>query len=220
MPPYVITPGRDRRAGRDGARRHRGGHMRLTRVYVAAPLAPDADVCCPRRRRPRRRACCACARARPIVAFDGSGSEYRCEIARGEGRRVRGARRRAPAGLPRVAAAHHAGAGGLARRAHGLDAAEGHRTRRRARSCRCCPRAASCASTTSRPQKKLRHWQAIVAGACEQCGRSVRARGARAAGAVALPRHRAARGQRFVLSPTGPASLAGLDQRRRPASNC
>ncbi len=58
--------------------------------------------------------------------------------------------------------------------------------------------------------KKLRHWQAVVAGACEQCGRST------------VPEIRPPQelshylasstreGQRFVLSPTGPASLAGL----------
>jgi 16S rRNA (uracil1498-N3)-methyltransferase len=58
--------------------------------------------------------------------------------------------------------------------------------------------------------KKLRHWHAIVAGACEQCGRSVPP-------AVHPPQELAAYlasaprdGQRFVLSPSGPASLAGL----------
>ena len=58
--------------------------------------------------------------------------------------------------------------------------------------------------------KKLRHWQAIVAGACEQCGRSVvpevRAPLEFGAYLASAPRE----SQRFVLSPTGPASLAGL----------
>ena len=59
-------------------------------------------------------------------------------------------------------------------------------------------------------EKKLRHWQAIVAGACEQCGRStvpeVRA-------PLEFPRFVAEsprEGQRLVLSPSGPSSLAGL----------
>jgi 16S rRNA (uracil1498-N3)-methyltransferase len=59
-------------------------------------------------------------------------------------------------------------------------------------------------------EKKLRHWQAIVAGACEQCGRSVVPE---IRPPQELARYLAAsvrEGQRFVLSPTGPASLAGL----------
>ena len=59
-------------------------------------------------------------------------------------------------------------------------------------------------------EKKTRHWQAIVAAACEQCGRSV-------VPEVRVPQDlsrylgsSAREGQRFVLSPTGPASLAGL----------
>jgi 16S rRNA (uracil1498-N3)-methyltransferase len=59
-------------------------------------------------------------------------------------------------------------------------------------------------------ERKLRHWQAIVAAACEQCGRSVvpevRAPQELASYLASAPRE----GQRFVLSPTGPASLAGL----------
>jgi 16S rRNA (uracil1498-N3)-methyltransferase len=56
----------------------------------------------------------------------------------------------------------------------------------------------------------MRHWQAIVAGACEQCGRSI-------VPDVRVPQDigrylasSAREGQRLVLSPTGPASLAGL----------
>jgi 16S rRNA (uracil1498-N3)-methyltransferase len=58
--------------------------------------------------------------------------------------------------------------------------------------------------------KKLRHWQAIVAGACEQCGRSVvpdvRPPLELSRYFTESPRE----GQRLVLSPNGPASLAGL----------
>jgi 16S rRNA (uracil1498-N3)-methyltransferase len=59
-------------------------------------------------------------------------------------------------------------------------------------------------------ERKLRHWRAIVAAACEQCGRSIvpELRAPLELGAyLASPTRE---GQRFVLSPNGPASLAGL----------
>lgn len=61
-------------------------------------------------------------------------------------------------------------------------------------------------------QKKQAHWRGIVIGACEQCGRN---RLPEVLAPVSLRDHlagpRAAnRGLRLVLSPTAPASLAGL----------
>jgi 16S rRNA (uracil1498-N3)-methyltransferase len=58
--------------------------------------------------------------------------------------------------------------------------------------------------------RKLRHWQAIVAGACEQCGRSVvpEVRSPMELGTFLANAPRES--QRFVLSPTAPFSLAGL----------
>jgi 16S rRNA (uracil1498-N3)-methyltransferase len=59
-------------------------------------------------------------------------------------------------------------------------------------------------------ERKLRHWKAIVAGACEQSGRStlpeVRSPVELSRFLAESPRE----GQRLVLSPAGPASLAGL----------
>ncbi len=59
-------------------------------------------------------------------------------------------------------------------------------------------------------EKKLEHWQAVVIGACEQSGRNV-------VPAVQTPislrnylTTHPREGMRFVLSPTAPASLAGL----------
>lgn len=59
-------------------------------------------------------------------------------------------------------------------------------------------------------QKKQQHWQAIVAGACEQCGRSHLPQ---VAAAVSLRQYLSTSrkdGLRLVLSPGAPASLAGL----------
>ena len=61
-------PGPDRRAGRDGARRHRGGDMRLTRVFCRDRRSRPAPTSrCPRRPHTTCRACCACAPGAPIV---------------------------------------------------------------------------------------------------------------------------------------------------------
>jgi 16S rRNA (uracil1498-N3)-methyltransferase len=62
----------------------------------------------------------------------------------------------------------------------------------------------------SQAEKKLRHWRAIVAGACEQCGRSVVPEIRQPQELSRYLASSAREGQRFVLSPTGPASLAGL----------
>jgi 16S rRNA (uracil1498-N3)-methyltransferase len=59
-------------------------------------------------------------------------------------------------------------------------------------------------------EKKLEHWQAVVIGACEQSGRSVVPE---VQTPMSLPNYlstHAKDGMRFVLSPTAPASLAGL----------
>ena len=59
-------------------------------------------------------------------------------------------------------------------------------------------------------EKKLEHWQAVVIGACEQSGRSVVPS---VHTPTALRNYLSTRtkdGMRFVLSPTAPASLAGL----------
>jgi 16S rRNA (uracil1498-N3)-methyltransferase len=59
-------------------------------------------------------------------------------------------------------------------------------------------------------ERKWRHWQAVVAGACEQCGRS---RLPELRPPQPLPSYISAAppsGRRFVLSPQGTASLASL----------
>jgi 16S rRNA (uracil1498-N3)-methyltransferase len=58
--------------------------------------------------------------------------------------------------------------------------------------------------------RKLRHWQAIVAGACEQSGRSVLPEVREPLDLSRFLAEAPRGGQRLVLSPNGPASLAGL----------
>ena len=186
MPPYVITPAEIDAlvaTARDGIV---AGDMRLTRVFVPAPLQPDADLLLPaaaavhvgRVLRLREGA----DDRSPSTAAAATTAARSCAVT-GDEVRVRVGAHGRTAG---VAAAHHAGAGGLARRAHGLDAAEGHRARRRTivpvLSARSVVRL-----DDKQAESKLRHWQAIVASACEQCGRSIVPEMPPAAGLRPLP---------------------------------
>ena len=183
--------------------------MRLIRVHVDQPLATESDVPLPEAAAYHVVRVLRLRVGAPIVAFDGSGNAYRCEILAIEGDRVRvrvGSRSpglpESPLGITLVQAIS---------RGERMDWTLQKATELGVRAIQPVLSARSVVRLDEKQgQKKLRHWQAIVAGACEQCGRSVlpevrppQELGAYLAGA---PRE----GQRFVLSPTGPASLAGL----------
>ncbi len=177
----------DRRTGRDGARGHRGRDMRLSRVFCDAPLAPGAEVALPAAAANHVARVLRLRAGAPLVAFDGSGRDYHCEVVAVEGRPgTRAGRRRA---CRRLRASHRS----QSRWCRQFRAASAwtRRCRRQpssasAPSCRCSPHAAWCGSTSAR-RRKLRHWQAVVVGACEQCGRSVLPRGPRPAGTRRVP---------------------------------
>jgi len=61
-------------------------------------------------------------------------------------------------------------------------------------------------------ERRLRHWQAVVASACEQCGRSCCRRGA-SARAAALSRRSARREPADGAEPTAAASVAAIAER-------
>lgn len=183
--------------------------MRLNRVHVPEPLATGAVLALP----------AAAAyhvarvlRLRPgaaLVLFDGSGADFRGEVAAVAGDRVEvrvGERttglRDSPLAITLVQAVS---------RSERMDWTLQKATELGVRRIQPVLSARSVVRLDERQaERKLRHWQAIVAGACEQSGRSV------------LPEVHAPRdlrrylaesprdGQRLVLSPTGPASLAGL----------
>ena len=54
--------------------------MRLTRVFVGSPLTPDADVNLPDAAANHVGRVLRLRAGAAIVAFDGSGNDYRCEI--------------------------------------------------------------------------------------------------------------------------------------------
>ena len=183
--------------------------MRLNRVHADQPLADGEEVALPEAAAYHVARVLRLRAGAPLVLFDGSGADFRGEIIAVEGDRVRvrvGERttglRESPLAITLVQAVS---------RGERMDWTLQKATELGVRRIQPVLSARSVVRLDEHQgAKKLRHWQAIVAGACEQFGRSV------------LPEVRApldlsrflaevARdGQRLVLSPSGPASLAGL----------
>jgi 16S rRNA (uracil1498-N3)-methyltransferase len=183
--------------------------MRLNRVYVGQPLVPGGEALLPDAAAYHVARVLRLRAGAPLVLFDGSGADFPGEIVRVEGDRVHvrvGERasglRESPLGITLVQAVS---------RGERMDWTLQKATELGVRRIQPVLSARSVVRLDARQAaSKLRHWQAIIAGACEQCGRSV------------LPEVRAPlelsrflaeslrEGQRLVLSPTGPASLAGL----------
>lgn len=183
--------------------------MRLNRVYMDQPVATGRELPLPEAAAYHVARVLRLRAGAPLTVFDGSGSDFRAEIVAIEGDRVRvriGERsaglRESPLAITLVQAVS---------RGERMDWTLQKATELGVRRIQPVLSARSVVRLDEQQAaRKLRHWQAIVAGACEQCGRSV------------LPEVRAPldlrrflaesprEGQRLVLSPAGPASLAGL----------
>jgi 16S rRNA (uracil1498-N3)-methyltransferase len=183
--------------------------MRLNRVYADQPLAAGTEVVLPEAAAYHVARVLRLRAGAPLVLFDGSGGDFRGEIATVDGDRVRvrvGERsagmRESPLAITLVQAVS---------RSERMDWTLQKATELGVRRIQPVLSARSVVRLDERQAaKKLRHWQAIVAGACEQCGRSVLPE---VRAPLELHRHLAdapREGQRLVLSPSGPASLAGL----------
>jgi 16S rRNA (uracil1498-N3)-methyltransferase len=183
--------------------------MRLNRVYTGQPLAAGDEVALPEAAAYHVGRVLRLRAGAPLVLFDGSGADFRGEIIAVEGDRVRvlvGERttglRESPLAITLVQAVS---------RGERMDWTLQKATELGVRRIQPVLSARSVVRLDEHQgAKKLRHWQAIVAGACEQCGRSVlpevRAPLDLSRFLAEAPRD----GQRLVLSPSGPASLAGL----------
>ena len=183
--------------------------MRLIRVHAAQPLSAGAEVALPEVAAHHVARVLRLRPGAPLVLFDGSGADFRAEIVAVEGDRVRArvverssGLRESPLGITLVQAVS---------RGERMDWTLQKATELGVRSIQPVLSARSVVRLDAQQAaKKHRHWQAIVAGACEQCGRSVLPE---VRPPLDLPRFLAEvprEGQRLVLSPTGPASLAGL----------
>lgn len=182
--------------------------MRLTRVHVDSTLATDADVLLPDAAAYHVARVLRLREGALLVAFDGSGSEFRCEVLEVKGDAVRVRVGAQTAGIPesplRITLVQ------AVSRSERMDWTLQKATELGVRTIVPVLSARSVVRLDERQAaKKVRHWQAIVAGACEQCGRSVVPE-VRAPLELSRYLDSSTRdGQRFVLSPTGPASLAG-----------
>jgi 16S rRNA (uracil1498-N3)-methyltransferase len=183
--------------------------MRLNRVYTEQPLAEGTEIALPEAAAYHVARVLRLRAGAPLVVFDGSGQDFRCEILSVEGERVRvsvGERaqglRESPLRITLVQAIS---------RSERMDWTLQKATELGVGSIVPVMSARSVVRLDERQaERKLRHWKVIVAGACEQCGRStlpeVRAPLELRRFLTDAPRE----GQRLVLSPSGPASLAGL----------
>lgn len=183
--------------------------MRLNRVYCDQPLASAAAAELPPSAAYHVARVLRLRPGAPLTVFDGSGDDFRCEIVSIEGERVRVRIGERVAGL---------GESPLAitlvqavSRSERMDWTLQKATELGVRAIAPVLSARSVVRLDEQQAaKKLRHWQAIVAGACEQCGRStlpeVRPPLELRRFLAESPRS----GQRLVLNPDGPTSLAGL----------
>ena len=183
--------------------------MRLNRVFVDQTLASGGEVPLPEAAAYHVARVLRLRAGAPLVLFDGSGADFRGEIVAIEGDRVRvsiGDRssglRESPLAITLVQAVS---------RGERMDWTLQKATELGVRRIQPVLSARSVVRLDDQQAaKKLRHWRAIVAGACEQCGRSVlpEVRPTLDLGRFLAEAPR--EGQRLVLSPAAPASLAGL----------
>ena len=192
--------------------------MRLNRVYAAQPLATGAEVTLPDAAAYH---VARVLRLRPgavLALFDGAGGEFHGEIVAVEGDQVRvrvgtraAALRESPLGITLVQGVS---------RSERMDWTLQKATELGVRCIQPVLAARSVVRLDERQaDKKLRHWQAIVAGACEQSGRralpEVVCRSTCDAG---WPSPRARAGDSSSVPVARPRSRAS--RRSRPRSNC
>ena len=183
--------------------------MRLNRVYADQPLAAGTAVVLPEAAAYHVARVLRLRAGAPLVLFDGSGGDFRGEVATVDGDRVRvsvGERsaglRESPLGITLVQAVS---------RGERMDWTLQKATELGVKRIQPVLSARSVVRLDDQQAaKKLRHWQAIVAGACEQCGRSVLPEVRAPLDLARFLAESSREGQRLVLSPNGPASLAGL----------
>jgi 16S rRNA (uracil1498-N3)-methyltransferase len=183
--------------------------MRLNRVFVPQPLTSGVVVLLPDAAAYHVARVLRLRAGAPLELFDGSGADFRGEVVAVEDDRVRVAvgersagRQESPLAITLVQAVS---------RGERMDWTLQKATELGVRRIQPVLSGRSVVRLDEQQAaKKLRHWQAIVTAACEQCGRSVlpevRAPLDLAQFLASSPRD----GRRLLLSPGGPASLAGI----------
>jgi 16S rRNA (uracil1498-N3)-methyltransferase len=183
--------------------------VRLSRVYCEAALVAGTEVTLPAAAANYVARVLRLRAGAPLVAFDGSGSDFRCEIVAVEGARVRlrvgesvEGRRESPLAVTLVQAVS---------RGERMDLTLQKATELGVSAVVPVLSVRSVVRLDERQAAaKLRHWQAVVTSACEQCGRSVLPR---VHAPLDLERYLAGSprdGLRLVPSPGASESLAAI----------
>jgi 16S rRNA (uracil1498-N3)-methyltransferase len=183
--------------------------MRLTRVHVPRPLATEAEVALPEAAAGHVARVLRLRAGDRLMLFDGSGSDFHAEITEIAGPRVR-ARilervegvRESPLAVTLVQAVS---------RGERMDWTLQKATELGVQAIQPVLAARGVVRLDEdRGERRLRHWQAVVASACEQCGRSVLPR---VAAPLELPRYlEQPRGhlRRIMLAPDGAVPIVAL----------
>lgn len=146
--------------------------MRLNRVYCATPLAPGVELELPESAGTHVARVLRLREGTAIVAFDGRGDDHRCEILAVRGDRVRVRVEERVAGLPESPLAVTLVQ--AVSRGERMDLTLQKATELGVATIVPVLSARSVVRLDAdQAARKLRHWQAIVASAAEQCGRSV-----------------------------------------------
>lgn len=183
--------------------------MRLIRIYTPGPLAAQAEVALPAAGAYHATRVLRLREGAPLAVFDGVGGEYRAEIARIDGGdvRVRLGERIAGAPEPPLKITLVQGVS----RGERMDWTLQKATELGVGVIAPVLTARSVVRLDDRQAaKKREHWQGIVIGACEQCGRSTLPDIREPVALSDYLKTQSKSGMRLVLSPTCPASLAGL----------
>lgn len=183
--------------------------MRLTRIYTPSPLASDAQVTLSPAGAYHIARVLRLRTGAPLIVFDGNGGEYRAEIVSLDGEIVTvkvGEHIHGTAESPLKITLTQ----GISR-SERMDWALQKATELGVKAIAPVLTARSVVRLDDKQSaKKQEHWRNIVIGACEQSGRN---RVPEVFAPVSLRAHfakSAKEGLRLVLSPSAPASLAGL----------
>jgi 16S rRNA (uracil1498-N3)-methyltransferase len=183
--------------------------MRVPRVHVGTPLQDDTDLDLPAA---AANHVARVLRLRPgamIVAFDGSGHDFSCELLTVKGDRVVVRVGAHTEGLPESPL--HITLVQAVARGERMDYTLQKATELGVHTIVPVLAARSVVRLDAdQAAKKRRHWQAIVVSACEQCGRSVVPEVREPLDFARYLAEAPQAGGRMVLSPSGAESLAGL----------
>ena len=183
--------------------------MRLTRVHVPGPLAEASEVSLPEAAAAHVARVLRLRAGARLVLFDGSGADFPAEISEIAGSRVRARIDGCVAGQPESPLAVTLVQ--AVSRGERMDWTLQKATELGVRRIQPVFAARSVVRLDERQgERRLRHWQAVVASACEQCGRSVlpvMEPPTELARYLAAPR---GAGLRLVLSPDAGTSVAAV----------